>query len=400
MRHHRAKRRDTRKIQLLEATNQVLKKAVVDPDERSLAHAFLNAARKLTASAVGWVLERTNQQAPGQWRLLAANCLAVGDAPEGRHPNGLPIPMTRAAEELWKRLAANDGPLACGPGRLLGLDPLFADYPAVRFLLVVPLKVDGSVGGLIALGNRRRGYGHQDRRAVESLADVFGQALQRKRIEKETCDGENKLRLALNAALSEIAKYQSMEKSLQKANAALQRLAAQDGLTRIANRRRFDEQVILEWRRALREFRSVAIIMCDIDHFKSYNDYFGHVKGDDALRDVAQAIAETLKRPMDLAARYGGEEFAVLLPTTDIQGATRLAAELQRAIAALGIEHPANPVGETISLSFGVAAGIPGGAMQPKDLIEAADRALYQAKQLGRNRIVPLSLYSDMVEAL
>ena len=191
-----------------------------------------------------------------------------------------------------------------------------------------------------------------------------------------------------------------LTQALQKAKTALQRLAAQDSLTRIANRRRFDEQFHLEWRRALREFRPVAIIMCDIDYFKSYNDCYGHVKGDDALRNVAQAIDAALKRPMDLAARYGGEEFAVLLPNTDIQGATRLAGELQQAVGALRIEHAGSLAAETITLSFGVAAGIPRGAMQPKELIEAADRALYQAKQLGRNRMVRWRLHSDAIEAL
>jgi diguanylate cyclase (GGDEF)-like protein len=187
-----------------------------------------------------------------------------------------------------------------------------------------------------------------------------------------------------------------VETALQKANEELQRLAALDSLTQIANRRRFDNQLNLEWRRALRDNRSLAVIMCDIDYFKNYNDTYGHVKGDDALYAVAQAISASLKRPMDLVARYGGEEFAVLLPNTDIEGAVQLAGELKRSIGILRIEHAASPDHGIITLSFGAAAVTPDGNMQPKELIEAADRALYQAKARGRNRIVHLSLLPNL----
>jgi diguanylate cyclase (GGDEF)-like protein/PAS domain S-box-containing protein len=188
--------------------------------------------------------------------------------------------------------------------------------------------------------------------------------------------------------LSDISKYKRVELALQKANEELQRLAALDDLTEIANRRRFDDRLNQEWRRARRDGKPLAVIICDIDFFKNYNDTYGHIKGDDTLHAVAQAISGTLKRPMDLVARYGGEEFAAILPNTDINGAMRVAHEFKAAVDTLKIEHMASAVSDFITLSFGVAAMILTGEKKPKTLIEAADKALYKAKALGRNTIV------------
>ena len=191
--------------------------------------------------------------------------------------------------------------------------------------------------------------------------------------------------------LNDISKYKQVELALQKANEELQRLAALDDLTQIANRRRFDDRLTQEWRRARRERKPLAVIICDIDFFKDYNDTYGHLKGDDTLHDVAQAINNTLKRPMDMVARYGGEEFAVVLPNTNIKGAMRVANEVKAAIDALGIDHTASKVHSKVTLSFGVAAVIPSPKKSPKILVEAADQALYQAKNQGRNRIVKIA---------
>lgn len=188
--------------------------------------------------------------------------------------------------------------------------------------------------------------------------------------------------------LSDISKYKRIEVALQKANEELQRLAALDDLTQIANRRRFDDRLTQEWRRARREGKPLALLICDIDYFKNYNDTYGHLKGDDTLHMVAQTISEMLKRPMDLVARFGGEEFAAILPNTNIKGAMRVAHELKSAVDALKIEHRASSVADHVTLSFGVAALIPSPDTQPKTLIEAADKALYKAKAVGRNAIV------------
>ena len=188
--------------------------------------------------------------------------------------------------------------------------------------------------------------------------------------------------------LIDVSKYKQVEVALQKANDELQRLAALDALTQIANRRRFDDRLAQEWRRAQRENKPLVVIICDIDHFKQYNDTYGHLKGDDALYAVAQAINAALKRPMDLVARIGGEEFAMILPNTNIEGARRVANEVKNAVEELQIRHRTSKVSDYITLSFGVAATIPAEERSSKILIDAADRALYRAKAQGRDRIV------------
>lgn len=178
----------------------------------------------------------------------------------------------------------------------------------------------------------------------------------------------------------ELDKYRSQ-------NVELQRLAALDDMTQIANRRRFENRLSQEWSRNQREKSNLAVIICDIDFFKAYNDTYGHIKGDEALYAVAQAISETLKRPTDLVARFGGEEFAIILPNTDISGARQVAEEVKKAIADLRIEHKASMIHPYITVSFGGAALIPSADQSAKTLIEKADRALYRAKSNGRNRI-------------
>jgi diguanylate cyclase (GGDEF)-like protein/PAS domain S-box-containing protein len=188
--------------------------------------------------------------------------------------------------------------------------------------------------------------------------------------------------------LSDISKFKQVEVALQKANEELQRLAALDDLTQIANRRRFDARLEQEWRRARRDRRPMAVIICDIDKFKNYNDAYGHLQGDQALYRVAQAANSALKRPMDLVARYGGEEFAILLPDTDTAGARRVAQEVRKGVAAMHIAHGASDVCDHVTLSFGVASMVPASDRPSRIFLEMADRALYRAKAQGRNCIV------------
>jgi diguanylate cyclase (GGDEF)-like protein len=178
------------------------------------------------------------------------------------------------------------------------------------------------------------------------------------------------------------------EKALQKANDKLQQLATMDGLTGIANRRRFDDQLKLEWRRLGRESAALSLILCDIDHFKLYNDTYGHQAGDDCLRTVARTMADTARRPADLVARYGGEEFAVILPNTDVEGALRVARDILEAVKGQELAHDSSPVGPFVTLSLGVAAMVPNPQLLPESLVDAADQALYEAKEQGRDRVV------------
>jgi diguanylate cyclase (GGDEF)-like protein len=178
------------------------------------------------------------------------------------------------------------------------------------------------------------------------------------------------------------------ETALQKANHQLQQLATMDGLTQIANRRRLDTWIGKEWRRLTREKTPLSVIMCDIDHFKQYNDTYGHQTGDDCLKRVARAIAHTARRSADLAARYGGEEFIIALPNTTVDGALQVAREIQEAVRELKLPHANSPVSPFVTLSMGLAAVVPDAAQTYGQLIAAADQALYEAKKKGRNRIV------------
>lgn len=171
------------------------------------------------------------------------------------------------------------------------------------------------------------------------------------------------------------------------ANEKLKRLADLDGLTGIGNRRSFDEKIQYEWARARREKEKLALIMIDIDHFKLYNDTYGHQKGDDALKAVAQAIQGTLRRSIDFAARYGGEEFVVLLPMAAVEGVCDMAEKIREAVFSMKMEHRASTHGY-VSISLGVACLGHESISDYESLLKAADTALYNAKNSGRNRVV------------
>ncbi|MEH2023320.1 EAL domain-containing protein [Nostoc sp.] len=177
---------------------------------------------------------------------------------------------------------------------------------------------------------------------------------------------------------------------LQQANQELQRLASSDGLTQVANRRCFDDTFNAEWQRLAREQGSLSLILCDVDYFKLYNDTYGHLAGDDALRQVAKVISQTVKHPADLVARYGGEEFAVILPNTDMEEAIAVARDIQTNVSALQMPHSHSQVSEFITLSLGVATITPHSQLSPATLIAAADQGLYEAKAQGRNCVVQM----------
>ncbi|MFK4505616.1 diguanylate cyclase [Bradyrhizobium daqingense] len=176
----------------------------------------------------------------------------------------------------------------------------------------------------------------------------------------------------------------------KKLETRLETLAIEDSLTGLANRRRFDERLKEEWARAYRDRSSLALLMIDVDHFKAYNDEYGHPAGDACLRVVAQVIAAETQRPGDLAARYGGEEFAMLLPSTDAAGCARIGDRIRRAIGEAGLVHTTNHATGFVTASLGGAACRPvlertAGVVS---LVEAADQALYAAKEAGRNRLM------------
>ena len=189
------------------------------------------------------------------------------------------------------------------------------------------------------------------------------------------------------AMLTDINERKEMELLLEESNRQLTELSNKDGLTGIANRRCFDDTLDREYFRLRRSNSKLSIIMLDIDHFKTFNDCYGHVAGDDCLRRIGSVLAGCIGRSVDLAARYGGEEFACILPDTDIHTAVIIAENIRRSIEELKIEHKESPVSEFITASFGVTTVEYSSECSLSDIIANADKMLYKAKASGRNRI-------------
>jgi len=186
------------------------------------------------------------------------------------------------------------------------------------------------------------------------------------------------------------AAYRALRVSQQQlldTNLVLQRLMNSDGLTGLSNRRHFDEYLELEWRRSLRDQNQLSLLMIDVDYFKAYNDSFGHLEGDEALRKVAAAIRDASARPSDLPARYGGEEFVLVLPNTSPGGARLVAEKLRQTVAGLKIPHIFPTEGSSLTISIGLSTMTPQSGSDCRQLISAADKGLYLAKNNGRNQV-------------
>jgi diguanylate cyclase (GGDEF)-like protein len=197
-------------------------------------------------------------------------------------------------------------------------------------------------------------------------------------------EGEQVVRLV--GASQDITERVHYAAELKAANEKLERLTVTDGLTGVGNRRLFDQKLAAEWARCARRGLHLGLLMLDIDHFKLYNDHYGHQAGDEILRRVADMLARCVQRSGELVARYGGEEFAVLLPGSDMESATTLAETFLAELAAAGMAHGASPTSPALTMSIGVASVLPQPAVSSERLVHSADNALYIAKHLGRNR--------------
>jgi diguanylate cyclase (GGDEF)-like protein len=175
---------------------------------------------------------------------------------------------------------------------------------------------------------------------------------------------------------------------LKRANDLLDEVAHMDSLTEIPNRREYNRVIDLEWRQSIRTQKPLSIILLDIDHFKKYNDNYGHIEGDKCLRRVARFLQSSIRRPTDLVARYGGEEFVIVLPDTDEEGAHKVAQLIKKELAELNIPHNFSSTAKQITVSQGVAGCTATLKDKPTALVKAADHALYEAKGRGRNQIV------------
>jgi diguanylate cyclase (GGDEF)-like protein/PAS domain S-box-containing protein len=193
---------------------------------------------------------------------------------------------------------------------------------------------------------------------------------------------------ALVGFMFDITERKKTEEKLLSLQRELEVLSFRDGLTGVANRRKFDAIFDSEWADARRNVQPISLILFDVDFFKRYNDHYGHVEGDECLKRVAQVLAATANRPRDFFARYGGEEFVLLLPATDEAAAKSVAERCRQAIFKAQIEHAASPVSQLLTISMGVGTIIPSSVDDPIRFIETVDRRLYGAKQGGRDRIV------------
>jgi diguanylate cyclase (GGDEF)-like protein len=213
---------------------------------------------------------------------------------------------------------------------------------------------------------------------VESKARVHGSA------DAETPKGKV-------VVLRDATDTKAAEAKLRDALERMERMAATDELTGLANRRRLNEVADIEWRRCARENLPLSALLLDADHFKLFNDRYGHQAGDDCLRAIASRIVAVARRPGDVAARYGGEEFALLMPNTDPGGALHVADRLCGLVHALGIVHEGNAPYRVVTVSIGVATTRPGDPESPlgslRALLSEADAGLYQAKSEGRNQV-------------
>ncbi len=185
----------------------------------------------------------------------------------------------------------------------------------------------------------------------------------------------------------DVTERKATQQQLADAIMELEELSFVDGLTKVANRRSFDEQLVKMWHAHIRDQEPLSLIFCDIDYFKPYNDNYGHQEGDKALRQVADVFQRVIRRPLDEVARYGGEEFAILLPNTNAEGAHVVAQNIARELAAAAIPHAYSTVHEHLTLSQGIATVYPQAGQDYGDLVSLADKALYSAKHAGRNQI-------------
>ncbi|PSN12278.1 hypothetical protein C7293_20890 [filamentous cyanobacterium CCT1] len=237
----------------------------------------------------------------------------------------------------------------------------FLEYFQIQAEIVVPLLEDQTLWGLLIAHQCRspRTWRTSDVRLLQNLATQVGIAIQQAKMHRE----------------------------LTLANQRLKRMAYLDGLTQVANRRRFEQYLDQEWRRMSRENGPLSLIMADIDSFKGFNDRYGHQAGDNCLRLVARLLTRAAKRPGDLVARYGGEEFALVLPNTDLAGAETVAEDIRLLVRGHRIAHEGSAVAKIVTMSLGVASALPAIGGSSADLVKRADDALYSAKNHGRDQV-------------
>lgn len=302
--------------------------------------------------------------------------------------HGQPEQMIRASHD-WTDQAERDGQpgdLSEGDSELARLRSQLAHLQQengslkqqlqdLETTLEVVTDHNSAIEAMLRATNQRLQQEVTDRRQAESRLDLLTRAISQRNLDLEIlmetlCEHGDALHDQWSA----------------KVKAATD-LAGIDSLTKIPNRRRCDEYLEIQWQQMSHYQAPLALILVDIDYFKQYNDTYGHLLGDDCLKRIAQALSKTLLRTDDLVARFGGEEFVVILPDTTLDEAIALAQALRQSVHQLKIPHTQSSVSSYVTLSLGIACQVPHLGTPPQSLLDAADRALYTAKQSGRNQV-------------
>ncbi|MDQ1292829.1 MAG: hypothetical protein QG608_710 [Actinomycetota bacterium] len=315
-------------------------------------------------------------------RMGIGRCFVVLHEP-GLAPEGVPMGRVALAYRGWRRdeipptelfsadelLPASLQPeLEYGTFMMLALSVAAQEFGYVLFEQTVPQRHTGEVLRMDLS------------RALESITRADQLSRHAEELERLVTQRTRELR-------REIGIRREAQSKLQLANAELRRMVHVDGLTRIANRTALDERLQELWPQLKRHDEPLAMIILDVDHFKAYNDLYGHLQGDEALQTVAECLRRAASGPDDLTARYGGEEFVVLLPGTELPGAMVVANRIRRLLHDSRIPHAGSTVSSLLTVSLGIAVGRPGPDNTPTWLLKAADRALYRAKEAGRDRV-------------
>lgn len=351
------------KQELIESIYALQSRFIIHPDPFNICRDLLEDLKKLTNSEYGFVGEVYNSaEGTPYLTAYALSMLAWNSETKALYETAQKQGFEfHKLDNLFGHAITDREVIICND---LTSDPrsigIPEGHPPIHNFLGIPVFYGEKLVGMVGLANHPSGYNQALIEYITPLISAYGQ----------------------------IIVARQAQEARDAAEATLAKLAHLDGLLSIPNRRSFDEYLEKQWRQARRGHEPLSMIMIDIDHFKFYNDTYGHQQGDDCLIQVSKTIQACLKRPADFVARYGGEEFVCVLPDTPLAGAQSLAEEIRCKITEQQIPHDSSPVAEYVTLSLGVAALTPSLATTPEMLISLADKALYQAKSNGRNQVV------------
>lgn len=362
-RRKRTEERLERSNRLIQTVERMQAKFIAHDDPFSLYSDLLNDILILSESDYGFIGEVLDApDEPPCLKFYAMSNLAWDVESRAKYDSirGEGFELRDMNNLIGRAITSGKAVISNDPGTDARRGGMPEGHPALDHFAGIPVYYGEKIVGEIGLANRAGGY---DEALLEYMTPLI-------------------------AACGRIIVARRDRDARRIAERKLEEMARMDGLLQIPNRRTFDDYFAQEWRRALRYQAPLSLLMIDVDHFKRYNDHYGHHAGDECLICVARLIQACMRRSTDMVARYGGEEFVCLLPDTTLEGALPIARSIMAAVAAEGMEHAHSPVAPQVTLSIGIASMVPATEAVPEDLLEQADARLYAAKESGRNRIV------------